>query len=58
MIDDHVSADCFVLKSRNREIFRITHGNSATLLWPSEKDFMRYIERNYATQLQAANSVQ
>ncbi|MDX2028240.1 MAG: hypothetical protein SFW62_06360 [Alphaproteobacteria bacterium] len=52
MTDDHVSADCFVLKSRNKEIFRITQDRSATLLWPSEIDFMRYIERTYATPLQ------
>ncbi len=53
MTDDHASADCFVLKSRKREIFRITHGHSATLLWPWEEDFLRYLERTYTTQLQA-----
>ena len=53
MNDDHASADCFVLKSRKREIFRITHGRSATLLWPWEEDFLRYLERTYTTQLQA-----
>lgn len=51
MRDEQIVADSFVIISRRKRIFRIKRRGTATLLWTSRADALRYLEKRCAQKL-------
>jgi len=53
MNDFRIRADSFILKSRRVRIYRIRHRGSATVLWTSAEQALRYLKEIQSRRLQA-----
>jgi hypothetical protein len=54
MKENHIKTDIFLMKKRNLKIYRIVERGSANLLYTSEQQAARYVQRLHMNKLMIA----